>query len=170
MRLALYHQYRPGMKSGDAIQWKSNSFIGFQIQQITGHDVNHTSLIVDVNEYDRKFQLEALAPGIMLTAISQRLEDHDGEAWWLPLKSEFENKREFINRIAFTYIGKRYDYRDLFKQIFSRVKPDPERLFCSEFAYLVWLSAGLELDNPDGWAPRPGDIPELGIFKNEVKL
>lgn len=170
-----YNDIRKSMKSGDALLWRSNnnSIVGFQIREFTGHNVNHASLVVDINEYDRKFQLEALATGITLTSISESIlslgMDKGGKVYWLPLKNIYNVLRKKINKIAFDYIGKKYDYRSLFIQAFKRVYPDDKRLFCSEFNYFVWLKAGMAKIESE-YAPRPGDIFNFDIFEGRYLL
>ena len=166
----LYQNNRNFIRTGDALQWRSNSVIGWAIRYFSKGYWNHTSLAVNIANYDRKFQLEALEKGITLTAISNSVQNYDGEIHVLPLKAEFDDYRGIIHKIAFEQVGKKYDYQSLFKQMFGRVSLNAEKLFCSEFAYYCWKEAGIKMNNPSGMAPRPGDIQDLGIFDKPIRL
>jgi len=167
-----YQDNRHRIKTGDAIQWRSHTALGFLIRMFS-KGVNHTSLVVRIeyyDPYDRVFLLEALEPGIVLTSLSRRLAMHNGEAFWLPLSTDFDNKRYAIGAWALSFVGVEYDYESLFRQVFGRVSAEAKRFFCSEFAYLAWQNAGIPMKNPTGKAPRPCDIPGLGVFDDAVKI
>ena len=174
MEISKYIQHRDSFKTGDAVQWKSYGLIGWLIRRFSKGNVNHTSIIVDVGIYDnlssRKFLLEAQGHGVVLTSLSRRSEEHKGEAYVLPLKDEFDDKRINIGNWAFMQVGVKYDYDSLFNQMAGRVLADAEKYFCSEFTYLAWKSADIPMNNPSGLAPRPCDIEDLGIFKKAVIL
>jgi hypothetical protein len=169
-----YLQCRDQLKTGDVLQWRTASPIGFLIRLFSKGTVNHTSIIVNIQEYnelvDRRFLLEALGHGIVLTSISRRLKDHKGKVYWLPLKEEFDDKRINVGSWAFKQVGVKYDYIGLVQQIFGRVSADAMAYFCSEFAYMAWKNANIPMHNPSGLAPRPGDIPKLNICKEEVLI
>jgi hypothetical protein len=174
MDIENYIRYRDTLKTGDCIQWKTKSVIGWLIRLFSSGDVNHTSLVVNISGYEgianRKFLLEARGSGVVLTSLSRRLGDHNGSAYILPLKDEFEDKRVNIGNFAFMQVGIKYDYDSLFNQILGKVSADASEYFCSEFVYLAWLNADIPMYNPDGLAPRPSDIDSLGIFKEPIQL
>lgn len=169
-KLAKYYTLRENIHTGDALQWRSSSALGFLIRKFSKAKVNHTSLVVSPLLHDRRYQLEALAHGIAFTAISTSLQAHKGQVWWLPLQEQFEPLAPLIDEAAFDQIGKKYDYLSLLTQMLSRVSTDSRRFFCSEFAYFCWKAAKIPMKNPSGKAPRPGDIPKLGIFDAGVPL
>lgn len=162
----LYTYYKDQMKTGDLLEWKSNTPLGFTIRAFTGQNVNHDSLVLRLTEYEglerRRWTMEALENGTVLNLLSRRLEQFDGEVWWYPLKDEWNPKRGEIGERACKMVGIPYDYPSLFKNAFTRTMADAERLFCSEYCFLSW---GLE-----GEAPVPGKILELGIFKEGVQI
>ena len=174
------------MGTGDALQWKSNTLLGKLIRLFArptkdkidkaGYNVNHTSLIITFDEYDqhRRYTTEALEMGIDLNLLSRRLKTFKGEVWWFPLKLKYNHIRKAIGKIALSYMGIWYDYSSLMKQTHSRVKINDKQLFCSEYyAFCVKKAMGLytmtDLDNL-AVAPRPCDIPDLGIFGKPTKI
>jgi hypothetical protein len=167
-----YLNVRSQMKTGDVILWKTVSPIGWAIRMFSGGDFNHCSLVVDINGYDelvdRKFLMESVGSGVVLSSLRRVLKKHDGEAYWLPLKKEFDDKRMDIGNWAFQQVGIKYDYVGLFRQIFGKISANADLYFCSEFTYLAWKNVDIPMYNPGKLAPRPGDIPELGIFENAV--
>lgn len=174
MDITNYYGCRDSLKTGDVIQWKTYGLIGWLIRRFTKGNVNHTSLIVEVGGYEglreRKFMLEAQGHGIVLTSLSKRLTEHKGEAYVLPLKSEFNDKRINVGNWAFQQVGIKYDYDSLFAQMSGKVWAVADKYFCSEFNYFAWKNADIPMYNPDGLAPRPCDIDSLGIFENPIVL
>jgi len=172
MTIELYAQHRVKMQTGDCLLWRSSSVLGWAIRLFSWAKVNHAGLVVRPNEWglfkDRRFTLEALEGGIVLRLLSERLRDFNGKVWLYPLKDEFAVLRDEICRWALAQEGTPYDYGSLFKQVFGRVSVEMTRYFCSEFCYAAWLKAGLPVNEPK--APRPGDIPKLGIFKEPVLI
>jgi len=162
----VYSSIREQMKTGDLLQWKSNSIIGSLIRWKTKSTVNHSSLVLRIPEYQGKekrvWTTEALEHGTVLNLLSRRIDEFDGELWWFPLKDEWHPKCEMIGEYALKMIGLPYDYKSIVKQIVGRVSADARALFCSEYCYLAY---GFE-----GKAPNPGEMPKLGIFKEGVKL
>jgi hypothetical protein len=166
MKIDKYNEVKGEMKTGDLLQWKSNSIIGAAIRWKTNSFVNHSSLVLKLEDYEgiekRRFTTEALEHGIILNYLSRRLEQFDGEVWWYPLKEDDHKYRDRIGEIALSLIGVPYDYKSIFRQVFGAVSTDARRLFCSEYCYLAYGFSGV--------APTPGDMPKLGIFKDPIKL
>jgi hypothetical protein len=171
--MRLYQKYRPYMRTGDCVLWSSASVVGWLIRKIGGAPVNHASLVLRFEEYrgftDRLFHLEALARGIEFNLLSSRLRGHKGYALWLPLKPKFDHLRPRIGAWALEQVGTPYDYGSLFKQAVSRVSAEASKLFCSEYCYLAWKNAGIDMQSVKH-APRPWDIPDLDIFHGEVGI
>lgn len=167
-----YLEVRNQMKTGDVILWKTTSPVSWAIRVFSGGDFNHASLIVDIDGYDelvdRKFLLESVSSGVVLSSLSRKLKEHHGEAYWFSLKDEYNDKRMDIGNWSFQQVGVKYDYIGLFRQIFGRISANADLFFCSEFPYFAWKNVSIPMNNPSKLAPRPGDIPDLGIFKNDV--
>ena len=171
MNLNKYKQVKHLMKTGDAIQWRSKgAMVGWLIRFFSHGKFNHSSLVIALREYgnlkNRRFILEAVGE-IELRILSKRLEEYDGEAWWYPLKDEYNDCRNKIGEWALLQIGVDYDYKSIWKQTVGRVSACAKKLFCSEFCFLGWIAGGISLE---GKAPRPADIPKYDIFKEPVKI
>ena len=168
----MYMQVRHAFKTGDAILWQSRSIVGWLIRKFSKGNVNHASLVLKIDQYndlkDRRFLLEALGSGIVLRLLSRRLMNFSGKVWWLPLKDEYNANRDRIGEWALLQVGIPYDYKSLFKQMIGRVSADMKELFCSEYCFIGWKEAGIELKGKI--APRPGDIPKLSIFKKAIRI
>jgi len=170
-KLKMYIQVRHVMRTGDCLLWQSNSIIGWLIRKFSKANTNHASLIISLNEYgnlkDRRFLLEALGSGIVLRLLSRRLMNFSGKVWWLPLKDKYNGNRDRIGEWSLMQVGIPYDYKSVFKQMIGRVSADVKEFFCSEFCFIGWIESGIKLK---GKAPRPGDIPKLGIFKKAIRI
>lgn len=167
-----YYLHRPLMRTGDILQWRSASVLGWLIRKFSKAAVNHTSLIItlDVYDADRLFTTEALGDGIELNIVSTRLEKYQGEVWWMPLKSEYQMHRHLIGQEALRTLGTPYDYGALISQAVTRVKANPKKQFCSEHAFIMSKLAGIPKLQKIDIAPRPGDMGLLGIYERSVKI
>jgi len=177
--LTQYLAIREHIKTGDLLQWQSNSLLGRLIRAKTQKDrrlyetvhdinVNHSSLAVRMIEEStgdlRVFTTESLEKGTVPAFLSVRLQQYDGKAWWYPLKEEWDSARIVISRRAFEYLGIGYDYWAIIKYLFNRTpKLDSKHLYCNEYCCLCW---GVELDT----AKSPNWLPNLEIFKNPVRI
>jgi len=164
--LTAYLAVKDQMKTGDLLQWRSNSLIGALIRWRTKSDVNHSSLVIRLQEYEglerRRWTTEALEHGTVLNLLSRRLEQFDGECWCYPLNDSWNAWRENCGEWALKMVGIPYDYGSILKQIIGKASADARALFCSEYCFMAY---GL-----DGKAPSPGEMPELGIFKEPIKI
>lgn len=173
-KLLKYISCRPMMQTGDLLQYRSKSCLGWLIRLFTGHEVNHSGLVVRIKEHenrkDRRWTLEALESGIVLHLLSRRLtKDFKGEAWWYPLLPEFDAYRDAIGGWAFSKVGVGYDYWGLLKQAAARVAPDARRFWCSEFCYFAYKEVAIPIPEFEH-GPRPGDMPKLNIFGPRVQI
>jgi hypothetical protein len=164
--LTLYNSIKDQMKTGDLLQWESDSFIGWAIRLKTNSNVNHSSVVIKLAEYEglerRRFTDEALEHGVVLNYLSRRLENHAGHCWWYPLTDSWDGERQLIGERAMSFIGIPYDYDSLFKQLVGSVSADATKLFCSETCFLSYGFSGK--------APNPGQMPSLGIFKEPIQI
>ena len=170
--LDLYNQRKANMKSGDCLLWRSSSVVGWLIRLFTSHTVNHARIVIRPHDYghfkNRRFTIEALENGIILRLLSERLRNFNGKVWLYPLRDEYDFARELIVKWAIEKEGTPYDYGSLFKQIFGRVSAVMKQFFCSEFCYIAWKESGIPVNEEK--APRPGDIPALDIFKEQILI
>jgi hypothetical protein len=168
--LTVYNQVKTGMKTGDALLYKSKgSLIGWAIQQFS--EFNHAGVVVRFGEdacgVDRVWTLEAIGRGVKPAYLSTKLRKYRGEVWWYPLRDEFDDRRALMMECALILKDTDYDFKSLFKNALGYVSTDLSNLFCSEYWFAIMQYAGVL---PDGLAPRPGDIPKFMIFKNQVRL
>jgi hypothetical protein len=154
------------MKTGDLLQWHSDSPLGWMIRAKTHSIFNHSGLVIRLAEYEglerRRFTHEALEHGIVLNLLSRRLEDFNGEVWWYPLKDDWDERRQTIGERALAFTGIGYDYKAIIDQLFAPVQSDCAQLFCSEMCFLAYGFSGT--------APNPGELLTLNIFKEGVKI
>jgi hypothetical protein len=176
-KLQVYHLHRPAMQTGDLLVWKSDNVVGRLIRKLTHAQVNHAGLVIRFQQYDqdRVYTLEALESGIVLRALSERLKNHEGNAWWHPLKEEHGKARANVGRTALCYVGVKYDFRGLFRQAVARVSIEASRLFCSEYVYLAWRDAGVvpqDMNEREGTtgAPYPGELSGLGVTEEGKQI
>jgi hypothetical protein len=169
--LKKYNLCRDRIKTGDCIEFRTNSIVGWLIRKVTGKEETHTAKVIrfDLIDPDRIYLLEALDHGIELNLLSERLKKQNGNAWWVPLMPEFDNKRLLLGMYSLRWVGTPYDYFSIFKQLFNKVKINAKRFFCSEFANAVDIKAGLPVKKMK-YAPRPGEMVDTGIYLDSIKI
>ena len=164
--LIQYNEVKDKMKTGDLLQWASSSVIGWLIRWKTKSDVNHSSLVIRLAEYEglerRRFTHEALEHGVILNLLSRRLDQFNGKVWWYPLKDEWDKRRQRVGELALAWTGVPYDYQSIVDQLISSVSAEATALFCSEMCFMAYGFAGK--------APTPGEMLRLNIFKEGVQI
>ena len=168
-----YQDYRPFLHDGDILEWSSDAIIGRLIQLFAKTDVNHTSGVIRMKQYeddpgDRVFTTEAISHGVSLTYLSRALQGCRKRVYWLPLKPEYDKYRRDIARAQLSMVGVPYDYQNLFKSALGRVSTNAKRLFCSEMIGWSLEQAGVIPKQPS--ALWPGEFAALGIFQKRVRI
>lgn len=170
--LTLYFKYRSKIKSGDLLEWRAKTALGWIIRWFTKKKVNHTSMCLALDQYmhfdqPRKFVVEALLSGVQLNLISRSLEEYDGEVYWLPLFHGFDSLRDDIAKFIICEVGKKYDLRSLLKNARGPVLADGKEQFCSELAFLALKHVGLVEGQ---YAPRPGEFSQYAIYEPPIRI
>ncbi len=158
LNLKVYEIARDLTKTGDLVQWHSDSLLGAGIRLRKGGVINHTSIIIRLAEYEGKdrrvFTLEALEHGVVLNLLSRRLADYDGDAYLLRLKDKFDPLRGDMGERALACVGIPYDYLGIIKECFGNAQMGLDQLFCSETAWYALTG------KTTGEAPDPNEIQE----------
>jgi hypothetical protein len=167
--MILYEKVWPYIKTGDLIEWRTNSLVGALIRLRTGQKVNHTSIAIrfDVEREPRRHVMEANEL-IELNLLSDRLRHHNGTAYWRPLKARHDSKRAEIRHWALEQRGRPYDWDGFFGSLFGRVSYDARLFFCSEFACAALVHVDI-IDKPYK-APWPGEFGQFNCYGREVKI
>ncbi|MFA7520452.1 hypothetical protein [Shewanella sp.] len=156
--LSKYNAVKDSMKTGDVLQWHSNSMLGSAIRARKGGDINHTGLVIRLAEFEglerRRFTLESLENGVVLNLLSRRLESFDGQVFLHRLKPEHDSIRQEIGERALSCVGIGYDYSSIIKECFGNAQMNMDNLFCSEFAWFA------ETGKTVGEAPDPNEFEE----------
>ena len=164
--LTAYNALKDGMQTGDIVLWHNNSLLGVLIRECSDAKYNHASLIMRIQAYEgaegRRFLTEELEHGAVLTLLSKRLAETDGEAYWYPLNDEWSHKRAEIGERALQWIGTPYNYAELLKMAVEKCKTGTDAMICSEYCFQCLGFSGT--------VPTPGQLPDLNVFKDPVRL
>lgn len=175
-RLKMYRAFSRQMQSGDMVEWYSRSPIGWAIRMFTGADVNHTSAIIRMDYAqleNRRFMVEALAKGLQLRLISERLMGHRGKVYWYKLRDELvpEGRAKVASWLLREVgLAKGYDYPNLVANALGAVSLDGRRWFCSECYHAALVNVGYVKAPADGKALRPGGFTALGVHHPRVLI
>jgi uncharacterized protein YycO len=181
--LVAYKQIRDQIKTGDMLEWRSRSALGYVIRFFSGENKNHTGKAFVFDNYgncegNHIFTLEAEPDGIENNLLSAQLEKFDGEVYWSPLKPEFDHLRHKGIDWALQCVGTPYDFKSLFKQALVKVSADARKFFCSEYYFIYLVICGIlpqftfdtgrkvVVDSVTGKeviAPKPGEFDKFKI-------
>jgi hypothetical protein len=173
----LYLTNQDDMRTGDRLEWHSNSVLGKIIRWKTGDWSNHTGMVIRFRDYegtgkvDKRFTTEALERGVEINRLSKRLSKFDGEVMWYPLLPKFDVYRGYMGAKALDFVGTPYDVNSLLRQIYRHVPADIRKLFCSEYVFVIGRDAGLPVKAFDMKAPRPGkEMQALGWWGEGIRI
>lgn len=167
---SIYPEMRSTLDTGDRLEFADDkSTLSCIIRLRTGSYASHTALVLRSHEYDRVFSIESLDNGPELNILSTRIDRYPGKIWVCHLKPEHDRARHEIGREALGYVSTGYDWLGTAANLFDKVPPDDDRVFCSEFAYFAVYNA--RVINPIPQAPRPGnDLDELGVWQERIRI
>jgi hypothetical protein len=154
MKQAKYNDVRKLMMPGDVIAFGGRGFISEIIKMKTDSHVSHVGIIFQanvtvtgrmVNQIIESTSLGDGFAGVQINRMSTRIEQYEGEVWWLPLSTEARSRMDepkFFNFLL-DQKGKHYDAPQAIGSAIDFIpdnKEDFSKLFCSELA-----SAALEI-------------------------
>jgi hypothetical protein len=159
-----YAAFRPWLATGTVILWRGEDLLGRAIRCFT--EFSHASLVVrslDPDHAELVFLVEALATGLELRLLSERIQGYDGRVFAFQPEGLTDDVQGRIKSYALDECGRgvRYNYAGLFANILGRVSETAHRFFCSQFASMALENAGINrfVSYRNGLAARPGDIP-----------
>lgn len=171
----MYEIVKDLFKTGDVLGWDGRNILHATIDSFTGGDVGHVSQIIRLSEYEgkerRRFHSEATAKGVMMSPLSNALEDYVGKVWWYPLKDEWDPFRGEIGEKMIALMGRGYDYPTLFKKAVFSPECDDREVICSEYIQLTLLGKliGSRVIY-DGRVYDPQELLSQTFFKPRVKI
>lgn len=165
-----YEEARKEMKPGDVIAFGGNSNFSEIIKFATYSSVSHVGVILQTkipedktNRFFNQIIESTSSNGVAISRFSDRLEEYDGELWWLPLKEDIrENSFDQVKFFNFLFNQakekKPYDFPQAVKSAVDSLdnlpfdthgpgynKEDFSKFFCSEL-----VSAALEIAGATG--------------------
>lgn len=172
----LYSNYQLSLQTGDVIEWRSNTLLGWCIRGFTKQNVNHTSVVMKyelcgTTEMERRYVSEATSKGVQLTFLSDKIKNHDGRCYLNRLKREYEASRIPLGIKLQELEGVPYDWGALFKNIFMRPLVDASELHCMEALQVALIRCGLLQDDfNDGRGLVPGQLLLTGLYEDPILI
>jgi len=151
--MSLYDRMRSRIKLSDSVAWESDTLVGETIQTFSNSHLNHISIVSRFMEIDKErvYVLEELIGGAQMNKLSERLESHNGHCWVYPLNPIFDDIRVPLAAWAMDQIGTPYDYPSLFRSAFGHPPLDDDKMICSEYYFLSFLTKMKEVPSHPGW-------------------
>lgn len=157
--VATYPEVRPKMQPGDVIAFGGKGHFSEVIKWSTRSVVSHVGVILQTerlragqkgffNQIIESTSIDGFS-GVSVSKLSRRLEQYNGEVWWLPLagtvRDQFDQDRFFD--FLMEHKGKPYDMPQAVLAAldalgpFTRNAEDFARFFCSELVAAALESA-----------------------------
>lgn len=183
--LTVYRSLRDQIRPGDVIAFSGNGFIPGAIRFCTHSPISHLGVVFETGEGpDCRIQIcestvLAKKHGVQFNYLSERIEEYDGAALWLPLSAkslwalDIEKMRAFLK----SKDGQPYDGRGLVAFI-TRAIPGLGLIlhhgaagawFCSELIAAAFQSGGL-VHGLEADEVNPQRICECSIYEKYVQL
>ncbi len=181
------------MNAGDVIAFGGSSHFSGIIKLAIHAEVSHIGILLQTQVKDEKtgerinYIIDSTSrQGVAISRMENRLEQYDGEVWWLPLQDKIRGKQ--FNQQPFSEFlmqqkGKKYDHSqaagsaiDFFDDLpFGWRGPGYNdenftRLFCSELVAASLKAAGILPENLNASEATPIDICRWNIFAPEYYL
>jgi hypothetical protein len=157
------------MITGDLLQWKGNYPFSRIIRVGTGEEVNHTSMVIRLQEYpERVFSIEAKKDGLHLWPLSSLLREYDGFVNWYPLRRKYYGQiAEDSAKWMLAHLGVGYDFVGCGSNWRSILGFDPhladaKYLYCSESVFLSFKERYVD---PDSGITIGGGVAHLQEIK-----
>lgn len=178
MKQMEYKEARKLMKPGDVIAYGGKGLLSSVIQNVTHSPVSHVGIIMQTEVSNDTFVNQIIESngkkkgntGVQVWRMSERVEEYDGNIWWLPMFINFDRKK-FVG-FCLNQVGKKYDVRQAFGSAldaFPDQKEDLSKLFCSELVAAALESAGV-LKNINASKMTPADVIGFDIYKSPVQI
>ncbi len=190
LKRTTYKDARPDMKPGDVIAFSGKGHFSEIIKMATFAEVSHVGVILKTEVADHYFNqiIESTSlhgfNGVQVSRFSDRMDDYDGEIWWLPLRVDLRKdkaKHAAFYQFLFNQAKERKPY-DMPQAVKSALdlgdklpfglhglgynKEDFSRFFCSEL-----VAAGLEtakiVDTVNASEVTPIDLCRWNIYEDD---
>lgn len=185
-----YEEARDKMQPGDVIAFSGKGNVSEVIKLFTKSEVSHVGVVYktkQVNDADPNRYMNMLMEstsldnfsGVIMTRLSDRIKDYDGNLWWLPLSQASRSKLDITKFFDFLVKqeGKAYDTKQAIKSALDALddapflrgttynKEDFSKFFCSELVAAALEDAGA-INNINSSEVTPIDLCTFNIYDN----
>lgn len=190
-----YEEAHQSMLPGDVIAFGGSSHFSGIIKMAIRAEVSHIGIVLDtqVAEETPGTEIHYLIDstsrqGVAITPIEDRIEEYDGDVWWLPLRRDLR-EHTFDQQAYSAFLsrqeGKRYDRRqaagsaiDMFDQWhlpFGLRGPgynqeDYQQFFCSELVAAGLKASGILPASLNASEVTPIDVCRWNIYEADYYL
>ena len=183
-----YEEARDKMQPGDVMAFSGKGNLSEVIKLFTKSGVSHIGVVYktkQVNDADPTRYMNTLMEstslegfsGVIMTRLSDRIRDYDGNLWWLPLSQTSRSKLDTTKFFDFLVKqeGKAYDTKQAIKSALDALddvpflrgatynKEDLSKFFCSELVTAALEDAGV-INNVNSSEVTPIDLCTFNIY------
>jgi len=193
MKIISYKEVRSRVKTGDIIAFGGSSHFSGIIKMAIRAEVSHIGIILQTQVKDNgtgkffNYIIDSTSrQGVAISKLNDRLDEYDGDVWWLPLRRDLRTK-EFDQQAFYDFLtrqeGKKYDRRqaagsaiDIFDQLPFGLrgpgynKEDFRQFFCSELVAAGLKAARVIPVMINASEATPIDICRWNIYEPEYYL
>ncbi|WP_243375276.1 hypothetical protein [Geotalea sp. SG265] len=183
-----YEEAREKMQPGDVIAFSGKGNVSEVIKLFTKSEVSHVGVVYktkQINDSDPNRYINTLMEstslegfsGVIMTRLSDRIRDYDGNLWWLPLSQVSRSNLNVTKFFDFLVKqeGKAYDTKQAIKSALDALdntpflrgttynKEDFSKFFCSELVAAALEEAGV-INNVNASEVTPIDLCNFNIY------
>lgn len=167
---ASFDEVKDQIRPGDLFAFGGYETESRLIQLVGRAPISHTALAWQTGP-DGPILMEAVGSGVRREPVGRRVEEYNGDVWWIPMSEEARMYLDVpaLQQFLSEQEGKEFDAAqmlpaaiDVLEEGATKAREDLTRLFCSELV-TAGLRAGGVLDlNPSETTPR--DLVRQGIW------
>ena len=189
---ARYDDIKQEIRPGDVIAFGGKGGFAGVIKWATLGPINHVAIVMTAQDQEdgespaewsdqiieSTSALDKYA-GVNIRQIEERVDEHEGQVWWLPLSERTRQKLDLGELDAFLVqqLGKGYDSQQAIKSApdlvedvpllgrMTRSEEDFSRFFCSELV-AAGLEAGGAIDSLNSSEVTPMDLCMFSIYQD----
>lgn len=183
-----YEEARDKMQPGDVIAFSGKGNVSEVIKLFTKSEVSHVGVVYktkQVNDASPNRYMNTLMEstslegfsGVVMTRLSDRIREYDGNLWWLPLSQASRSQMDSMKFFDFLVKqeGKAYDTKQAIKSALDALddipflrdatynKEDFSKFFCSELVAAALEDAGV-INNINSSEVTPIDLCSFNIY------
>jgi len=180
-----YGKVRDLVHTGDIIAYNGRGLLSGAIRLVSGYPT-HVAMVSRTTDTTGIFRIQCIEStsmkvsgqriiGVQYTYLSERLQNYDGDIWWLSLKPRYTDRisqrMDYFLDLLKARDGSRYDFcgalREGWDSLFPRLFPVKEvdrRFFCSALVTFIFCNMGILPSSLNHRTVSPLELCQFNLY------